>query len=100
MFLYNVTFIVEDTIEDKWLDFLHAEYIPASINTGLFKSCQLLKIVDSPNPGVSFSLQFVAETREKYELYKASFEPVLLGNATSLFPQQVVFFCTLMSYIR
>jgi hypothetical protein len=99
MLLYNVTLIIEDAVADKWLEWMQEIHIPEVMETGMFVSSRLLKVVDSPNEGVTFCAQYVAENLDNYNNYQDNFAPVLQADLNEKFPNQFVAFRTLMEYV-
>ncbi len=99
MLLYNVTFIIEDSAETAWLQWMQGEHIPKVLDTGLFVSNRLLKVLDSPNEGVTYCSQYVAQTLEDYDAYQLNHAPFLQEELNILFKDKFVAFRTLMEYI-
>jgi hypothetical protein len=99
MLLYNVTFIIEDTAEQAWLQWMQETHIPAVLETGLFVSNRLLKVVDSPNEGVTYCSQYVAQSMDDYNQYQQDFDPAFAEDLGSQFKDKFVSFRTLMEYI-
>ncbi len=100
MLLYNVTTIVEESVAQKWQDWMIAKHIPDVMNTGLFVSNNFLKVLDSPNEGVTFCAQFIAKNEEDYNNYIENHAPALREEVQQLFNEQLVSFRTLMEYIE
>jgi len=99
MLLYNVTLIIEDRSEAAWLKWMQEEHIPEVMATGLFVSNRLLKVLDSPNEGVTYCSQYVAQTMEDYETYQAKYAPALGEELNIKFKDKLVSFRTLMEYV-
>lgn len=99
MLLYNVTFIIEDTAEQAWLQWMQETHIPEVLATGLFVSNRLLKVLDSPNEGVTYCSQFVAQSIDDYDLYQQDFDSALTLDLGTKFKDKFVSFRTLMEYI-
>jgi hypothetical protein len=99
MLLYNVTFIIEDSAADAWLHWMQETHVPEVLATGLFVSNRLLKVIDSPNEGVTYCSQYVAQTMEDYDNYQARFAPALQEDLNTRFKDKFVAFRTLMEYI-
>lgn len=99
MLLYNVTSIIEDASADRWLQWMQDVHIPAVMATGKFASHRLLKVLDSPNEGVTYCSQYVVENRENYEDYLLNHAPALRAEVTANFENKMVSFNTLMQYI-
>ncbi len=99
MLLYNVTSIVEDAAAERWLKWMLDVHIPQVMATEMFVSYRLLKVMDSPNEGVTYCAQYIAESQENYDNYLDNFAPALRADAGTKFENQVVSFRTLMEYI-
>jgi len=99
MYLYNVTLILDDAAADEWQQWMQESHIPEVMATNKFISNRLLRVVDSPNEGVTFCAQYVAETLEDYESYQANFAPALQHELNERFKDRYVAFRTLMEYI-
>lgn len=99
MYLYNITVIVETDSAFDFLQWVNANFIDKIMQTECFVSNRFLKIVDSPNDGVSYCLQFIAETLESYSDYKENHEQTLLAQLYSQFDKKLVTFSTLMEFL-
>jgi hypothetical protein len=99
MLLYNVTLIVEDNTADRWLRWMQEYHIPKVMETGCFVSNRLLKILDSPNEGVTYCAQYVVENMEQYQQYQSQFAPSLQAELNDEFKNMFVAFRTLMEYV-
>lgn len=99
MLLYNVTLILEESAADEWLQWMQETHIPAVMATGKFVSNRLLKVVDSPNEGVTYCAQYVAENVNDYNDYQQNFAPALQADLQQKFENRFVAFRTLMEYI-
>jgi hypothetical protein len=99
MLLYNITIIIEDASAETWLLWMQEEHIPKVMNTGMFISNRLLKVLDSPNEGITYCVQYVTESMENYEIYQQQYAPDLQEELNTLFRDKFVSFRTLMEYI-
>ena len=99
MLLYNVTLIIEDSAAEEWLQWMNEIHIPEVMATGKFVSNRLLKVLDSPNEGITYCAQYVAETIKDYQDYQTNFAPALQADLQSKFENRFVAFRTLMEYI-
>jgi len=99
MLLYNVTLIIEDSAAEEWLQWMNEIHIPEVMATGKFVSNRLLKVLDSPNEGMTYCAQYVAETMEDYQDYQANFAPALQADLQAKFENRFVAFRTLMEFI-
>lgn len=99
MLLYNVTLIIEDSVAEQWLKWMQEIHIPEVMATGMFVSSRLLKVIDSPNEGVTYCAQYVAENMDDYLSYQEKFAPALQADLNDKFANQIVAFRTLMEYV-
>lgn len=99
MLLYNVTTIIEEAAAERWLKWMETVHIPEVMATGKFVSHRLLKVLDSPNEGVTYCAQYVTESRADYDDYQENFAPALQEEVNKNFENQFVAFRTLMEYI-
>ena len=99
MLLYNVTLIIEDVAVEEWLKWMQETHIPAVLETGKFVSHRLLKVLDSPNEGVTYCVQYVVENLADYEDYQLNFASSLQADLQQKFENRFVAFRTLMEYI-
>jgi hypothetical protein len=99
MYLYNVTLIVDDAAAEEWLAWMQDVHIPLVMATGQFLSSKLLRVVDSPNEGVTYCAQYLAESKAAYEEYQAVYAPALQQELNERFKDRFVAFRTLMEYV-
>ena len=99
MLLYNVTLIIEDASAEAWLQWMKEEHIPQVMDTGMFVSNRLLKVVDSPNEGVTYCSQYVVQSITDYDTYQLTHAPRLQEELNTRFKDKFVAFRTLMEYI-
>ena len=99
MLLYNVTLILDDAAVEEWLQWMQQSHIPEVMATGMFVSNRLLKVLDSPNEGVTYCAQYVAETLENYNEYQSKFAPELQERLNSKFKNRFVAYRTLMEFV-
>lgn len=99
MFLYNVTIILEDAAAEEWLQWMQEIHIPEVMATGMFVSNRLLKVVDSPNEGVTYCTQYVADSLENYNQYQEVFAPALQADLNEKFKNRFVAYRSLMEFV-
>ena len=100
MILYNVTVILDESVEQEWVKWMNEEHVPDVMATDCFVSNRMLKVLDSPNEGVTYCMQYIAENTEKYERYKTEFAPALQADALQKFENKFVAFRTLMEFVN
>ena len=99
MLLYNVTLIIEDSAAEEWLKWMQEIHIPEVMATDKFVSNRLLKVLDSPNEGVTYCAQYIAENEANYQDYQTNFAPDLQAKLHVKFENRVLTFRTLMAFV-
>jgi hypothetical protein len=71
------------------------------MSTGLFSSFKILRLLEiDEQEGLTFAVQFHAETEEHYRRYIAEQSPALHLAATRQWGDQVIGFRTLMAIVQ
>jgi hypothetical protein len=100
MILYNVTLILDADIEADWLDWMHTEHIAEVMATGCFSAKRMLKVLDSPNEGVTYCMQYIADNMEQYNRYQTEFAPTIQAKGLAQFENKFVAYRTLMESVH
>jgi len=70
MYIYNVTINVEKEIHERWVQWMKTEHIPAMLATGKFKKALMTQVmVKEPMGGITYSVQYTAESKTELEKY-------------------------------
>lgn len=99
MVLYNITIIMDETIQQAWLRWADEELIPNIMATGLFASSRTLRVLDSPNEGVTYCIQFIADNLGKYDTYQDNFAGKIFSAQPPDFENKFVSFTTIMEFV-
>ncbi|WP_421941412.1 DUF4286 family protein [Pedobacter sp.] len=99
MLLYNVTLILEDSVAEEWLQWMQEVHIPQVMGTGMFVSHRLLKVVDSPNEGVTYCAQYVVDNLSLYNEYQDKYAPELQAELNERYKNRFVAYRTLMEFV-
>ena len=99
MILYNVTVIMDEEIHDEWLSWMKNQHIADVMATSCFVSYRMLRVVDSPNDGVTYCMQYIAEDRQKYEDYKSNYASGLQASFPAKFADKYVIYRSLMEFV-
>lgn len=100
MILYNITVIIEESIETDWLKWINQYFVPEALSSNLLVSSRLLKVLDSPNEGSTFCLQFIADNIQNYNEFKNLHASALLDEHALEFKNKSVFFSSVMEFIN
>jgi hypothetical protein len=99
MIIFNDTVIVEEAAHIKWLNWVQEVHIPAVMATGYFKSFQILNVIDSPNEGVTYCIQYYADNIEDFNHFYNKHLHQLQAIHNHEFENQFVIFNTLMKTV-
>lgn len=100
MIQYNVTLKLEPEIEDNWLEYMRNEHIQDVLNTGLFVSCRMSKLIDSQDNEPTYTIQYTLESMQKMHEYQVKHAQKLQEEHTEKFKDQFVAFRTLMHVVE
>jgi hypothetical protein len=100
MIIYNETFVVETSAEAEWLQWMQEEHIPAALATGYFESHNILQVLDSPNEGVTYCIQYLTNDIQKYQLFKDRYLHHLHTRHHQQFENRYVLFNSLMKTLN
>ncbi len=101
MLLYNITYAVAHEIHDEWMEWMKGTHIPQIMSTGLFSSFKILRLLEiNEQEGLTFAVQFHAETEEHYRRYIAEHAPALRLAATRQWGDKAIGFRTLMAIVQ
>jgi hypothetical protein len=99
MIVYNETIIVEESIYTEWLTWMQTVHIPAVMATGLFKYYKILKVIDSPNEGVTSCVQYYTDELAHINKYFTEHLGSLNAVHEQRYENKFVIFNTLMETI-
>ena len=99
MLVYNETFIVDDAIITEWLEWIKINHIPSILATGAFDSFKALTVLDSPNEGITYCIQYQTDSVERYsDFYYKHLETIHKAH-NAQFEERFALFHTLMEEI-
>ena len=100
MIIYNVTTKVSYQINERWMQWLKEEQIPAIMATGLFHDYRVCWLFEQDDEdGITYALQYFADTIENYQTYREEHEPAIQKWAFDLFGSDFVAFGTVMQVV-
>lgn len=99
MIIYNVTINVSEEVHDEWLTWMKQEHIPQMLDTGKFLNAMMTKVlVQEPMGGVTYSVQYKAESKAMLERYYQE-DAEKLREESKRFKDKTVFFRTELEVI-
>lgn len=70
MYIYNVTINIEESVHDRWLEWMVNEHIPAMLATGKFLKALMSKIIiEEEMGGTSYSIQYTTDSKDTLQKY-------------------------------
>jgi hypothetical protein len=97
MYLYNVTVKVEWPIQEAWVQWMKEKHIPEVVGTGCFTHSRFYKLLEQDETdGVTYIIQYVANTLEAYQTYIAQYADALRKQTFDAWGNQFIAFRTLM----
>tara|TARA_R110000772_G_scaffold12530_1_gene38088 strand:+ start:188 stop:520 length:333 start_codon:yes stop_codon:yes gene_type:complete len=72
MYIYNVTINIEETIQDRWLQWMKTEHIPAMLATGKFSKALMTRVMmEEEMGGITYSVQYFTDSKATLQKYIA-----------------------------
>ena len=100
MYIYNVTINIEESVHNEWLVWIQ-DHIQEVLATGRFVSAKLTQVlVDEEMGGVTYSVQYTAQTREDLDEYYKVDAPRLRSDGLRRFADKMVAFRTELKVVK
>jgi len=100
MYIYNVTINIDESVHDEWLSWIQ-DHIQEVLATGKFTSAKLTQVlVEEDMGGVTYSIQYTANTREDLDEYYKVDAPKLRGDGLQKFASKMVSFRTELKVVK
>ncbi|WP_462264211.1 DUF4286 family protein [Mucilaginibacter sp.] len=100
MIIYNETFVVNPEVHEEWLSWIKQNHIPSALATGLFNAYKILTVINSPNEGITYCVQFTTDAIEKYTQFNEQHLDRLHIIHNQQFENQFVLFNSLMQQLE
>ncbi len=100
MLLYNVTVGIDQDSEDEWLRYMRENHIKAVMDTGMFVSHKMYKVLHDTEDGtISYSIQYFARDIADIQQYLDRYAPALIEEHRKMFHNRHVTFMTLLEEV-
>ena len=101
MIVYNITVKPDPQIAEDWLSWCTQEFIPGMLNTGCFGNTRVLQMLEVDNSdGPTYTIQFNAESKALYNLYREKHADYILEKAQEIWENRFVSFHSVMQVIN
>lgn len=98
MILFNITILSDSEIHEELKSWILSDFIPAIANDEIFKSQSLLKVLNSPNEGVTYSLQFIADDEDQITVFREGHLLALHNKAQKEYANKIYLLESLMEF--
>lgn len=99
MYIYNVTVNIQEDVQDEWVEWMKTEHIPDMLKTGKFVKALMTRVmVNEEMGGVTYSVQYTAESKQMLERYYEEDAKILRGKS-AIFEGKFVAFRTELEVI-
>ncbi len=99
MYIYNVTINIDESAHEEWLAWIQ-EHIQDVLATGRFASAKLTQVLVEEEAGITYSVQYTANTREDLDDYYRVDAPKLRSDGIKKFADKMVAFRTELKVVR
>lgn len=100
MYIYNVTVNIDESVHKEWLSWIQ-NHIQDVLATGSFVTAKLTQVlVDEEMGGVTYSIQYTANTREDLNEYYKLYAPRLRSESMKKFADKMISFRTELKVIK
>lgn len=96
---YNVTVSIDPSVESDWVTWMQTTHIPDVMKTGHFHRCYLSKVIGNEVGECTFSVLYLAKSKNDFEQYIAHHAPRLQQEHTARYEGKFVAFRTNMELL-
>lgn len=101
MLIYNVTTNIEESAQDRWLQWMKDTHIPAMLATGKFLHAKMTKVlIEEDMGGVTYAVQYTVLDKATLEKYYTEDAPKLREETNTLFAGSFVSFRTELEVVH
>lgn len=101
MIVYNVTSKVDHSIAVLWLNWMKQEHIPEIIATGCFTHATILHMIETDETdGITYAVQYHAESKALYNRYIQDYAVQLSNKATTKWGSKYIAFRSVLQIVN
>jgi hypothetical protein len=100
MIVFNVTTIIEESIQAEYLTFMQQEHMPMVMATGAFISNNLFLLTEPQNEGITYCAQYITDSEQKLIDYRANHSPQLQVHFKEKFEGKYVAFRSVLHLVK
>ena len=99
MIIYNVTSIIEDDIHEEFVQYMQNFHMPEVMATGKFSSCNLLRLTEPVNEGITYCAQYITHEETELKDYRENYSPQLQEDIQQKFANKLVAFRSVLQKV-
>ncbi len=99
MYIYNITFVIEKSIEKEWLKYIRQVFIPKIISSKIITSYLLSRVINNEIPESSFSIQFETDSKQSLDIFLKNEMPEIISKIHQKFSPRMLYFATELEVI-
>lgn len=100
MIIYNITVNINAEVHDEWLEWMRSKHIPDVMSSGCFTESRISRIHGEEEGGMSYAIQYIAPTQDKFDVYQQLFAPKLQHEHSSKYQGKFAAFRTILSIVE
>ena len=100
MFVYNISFQIDASIESAWLNWIKQSFIPSCLSTACFMEHQLYQLDLAADQPPTFTLQLFSHTASQIAEFQTKHLETLLFSVTEQWGEQCFHFNTSMKIVN
>jgi hypothetical protein len=100
MFVYNISFQIDPSIESAWLNWIKQSFIPSCLSTACFVEHQLYQLDLAADQSPTFTLQLFSKAASQLAEFQEKHAVTLLLSVTEQWVEQCFHFNTSMKIVN
>ena len=100
MFVYNISFQIDASIESAWLNWIKQSFIPSCLSTDCFDDHQLYQLNLAADQPPTFTLQLFSKAASQLAKFQEKHAETLLFSVTEQWGERCFHFNTSMKIVN
>jgi len=99
--IYNVTIKVDQSVADRWLNWLRLEHIPEIMGTGCFTNYLIVRLLEvDDTEGPTYAIQYHAASKADYNRYITMHAPEMRKKSYEKWGDSFIAFRSVMQVVK
>ncbi|MEM9888807.1 MAG: DUF4286 family protein [Bacteroidota bacterium] len=101
MYLYNVTYKIDENIEKEWLQWMRSTHIPKVVRMGNFLGHRICKLIGlNETDGITYAIQYLCPDIKTFQAYRENHSDEHKKIHAKQFLNKYVSFSTVLEIIE